>query len=187
MDRTREMARIRPLRVPRVCGDGPEKLLKSMSGSLCSPRLRGWTVNALRLRSTCVVFPAFAGMDRTMHNSLAGRLSVPRVCGDGPGTISLQGISGKCSPRLRGWTGRERRGRCSPQVFPAFAGMDRLRGAPITAPRGVPRVCGDGPYPTPPRPTAVPCSPRLRGWTAAAEAREQVLDVFPAFAGMTRW
>ncbi len=50
--------------------------------------------------------------------------------------------------------------------------------------RGVPRASGDGPAQQVRPCPAHPCSPRERGWSAAAQSRFRGREVFPARAGM---
>ena len=48
-------------------------------------------------------------------------------------------------------------------AFPAYAGMNRVTSAVITAPGRVPRVCGDEPKEFTPDIIFVERSPRMRG------------------------
>ena len=166
MDRNPRKPGYTPLRVPRACGDGPATQDIYSLPSTCSPRMRGWTEFQAR----------------------GGRIEirVPRACGDGPMVWEGRVTASACSPRMRGWTVdvvRCLRGR---RVFPAHAGMDRdFSWEPASWP-GVPRACGDGPSSMPPGLAAMPCSPRMRGWTANPPHHAGVAEVFPAHAGMDR-
>ena len=62
MDRTRSAGSGRTHRVPRACGDGPLPHGSFVQLDECSPRMRGWTVDAAALRSNQREFPAHAGM-----------------------------------------------------------------------------------------------------------------------------
>ena len=172
--------------VPRACGDGPRLRTTMSLERMCSPRMRGWTVERHPRAGRQAVFPAHAGMDRKAAASSACRSSVPRACGDGP-TLTFRAVSlGTCSPRMRGWTARRRDccGDCC--VFPAHAGMDRCRAHRPSEFRSVPRACGDGPCSTPSYSLPSKCSPRMRGWTGFTRRYRSMVAVFPAHAGMDR-
>ncbi len=71
-------------------------------------------------------------------------------------------------------------------MFPARAGMDRLR---LLSPRlhvSVPRASGDGPKSAKQACRRAVCSPRERGWTGGAGLAGIAYFVFPARAGMDR-
>ena len=131
--------------VPRACGDGPPCREQPWSSRECSPRMRGWPGRPFEAMSHTVVFPAHAGMARFQHQCSRPDECVPRACGDGPAETSLLIAQQACSPRMRGWPA----GRCAARdcrtVFPAHAGMARIRHCGCTVERRVPRACGDGP------------------------------------------
>ena len=146
--------------------------------------MRGWTGCGPPSPGGAPVFPAHAGMDR--HVSLYG------MC---PTAFS---------PRMRGWTGpvrptRYRNSRfpraCGDgpagdtvkipyfNVFPAHAGMDRIR---VRLGRGstrFPRACGDGPKAQAPQRTFLTFSPRMRGWTDRPERHSSFQLSFPRACG----
>ena len=64
MDRRLRTCRRAFRRVPRACGDGPLQLPDNVTGYMCSPRMRGWTVLPAYHDLAARVFPAHAGMDR---------------------------------------------------------------------------------------------------------------------------
>ena len=157
----------------------------SWSTSRCSPPTRGWTRGLASSRVLCVVFPAYAGMDRPRTGGTGGEFRVPRLRGDGPeGQIEFP-VHHECSPPTRGWTGPGPRHPDASNVFPAYAGMDRsqrsrskasarvprLRG--MDRPWGrwsgsglsVPRLRGDGPATRGNWNRTGSCSPPTRGWT----------------------
>ena len=186
MDR-RLAGRVRLRRsVPRACGDGPCDEVSWLRDVKCSPRMRGWTDQAVDARSRGSVFPAHAGMDRSAAAATTPRSGVPRACGDGPSCQRLVDNWPPCSPRMRGWTGAQRRPVSARLVFPAHAGMDRP-GRTSSGSRGrVPRACGDGPPDQQRDHDRVRCSPRMRGWTATSCDTTSPFSVFPAHAGMDR-
>ena len=166
MDRERDW-HIRPSScVPRGCGDGPPCGGLRGSIQLCSPRVRGWT-DPLRWHACRRhVFPAGAGMDRIFFASCGLLTRVPRGCGDGPLYVRRVIRLSQCSPRVRGWTERQDNETQRQPVFPAGAGMDRLRFLLRRRRYRVPRGCGDGPHSATRLAPRTKCSPRVRGWTA---------------------
>ena len=124
-------------------------------------------------------------MDRPHLSQTVFGMSVPREYGDGPMPVGLFACSDKCSPGVRGWTGKHRwknsklvrvprasgdgpitRGgsRRKPRVFPGSAGMNRTWRSHL-----------------PIRPL---CSPGVRGWTIAGCGVECFGVVFPVNRGM---
>ena len=91
-----------------------------------------------------------------------------------------------CSPPTRGWTGVVAAPSPGACVFPAYAGMDRKSDGPRSWPCCVPRLRGDGPLVGDATRVERRCSPPTRGWTGGRDSREQVHQVFPAYAGMDR-
>ena len=92
-------------RVPRLRGDGPAGSRRGVKEYVVVfPAYAGMdrTIRALADRRCRKVFPAYAGMDRVWHPQRA-----------------------LCSPPTRGWTGSNIARRRL--VFPAYAGMDRQR------------------------------------------------------------
>ena len=172
--------------VPRAGGDGPSATRTRSTGLWCSPRRRGWTVQARLERQAVDVFPAQAGMDRRWRRLRSSSACVPRAGGDGPsgcaGTISPH----RCSPRRRGWTVQRAQAVWVCIVFPAQAGMDRCTPSATRTCRRVPRAGGDGPLSTSISIRIPPCSPRRRGWTVRLAGVDRDGGVFPAQAGMDR-
>ena len=91
-----------------------------------------------------------------------------------------------CSPPTRGWTGLIYGVSYRPQVFPAYAGMDRERRHGAEGGGRVPRLRGDGPDHPGIIWQASLCSPPTRGWTAWCNSLRGIRGVFPAYAGMDR-
>ena len=48
------------------------------------------------------VLPAYAGMIRWIGSIATSRFRAPRVCGDDPMDAFVDGLTGLCSPRMRG-------------------------------------------------------------------------------------
>ena len=132
-----------------------------------------------------IVFPAYAGMDRvTCALDLFG-IRVPRLRGDGPDTPSSTCSRESCSPPTRGWTVAAPGPGRDDGVFPAYAGMDRLRPERKAGGSGVPRLRGDGPLQEKLEKLKLECSPPTRGWTALVP--QPLVDslVFPALPTST--
>ena len=140
---------------------------------MCSPPARGWTESP---RFSCLapsVFPARAGMDRSVPSVRSAGSRVPRPRGDGPARYSSGRCRSPCSPPARGWT-------------PARAGMDRRPRRRRSHSTCVPRPRGDGPEAVGNTVGLFRCSPPARGWTGRVLGRVSADPVFPARAGMDR-
>ncbi len=106
--------------------------------------------------------------------------------GDGPTPRQRRSRTRRCSPHARGWTVPEIDVVLPPGVFPACAGMDRLRLHAGADDVGVPRMRGDGPALASASVSLLPCSPHARGWTERHSTGPHHRLVFPACAGMDR-
>ena len=187
MDRCRWGSNRRGDGVPRPRGDGPASCLRPVSGPVCSPPARGWTVLREAGLGTVDVFPARAGMDRRRRRRWPSCSGVPRPRGDGPMDGARGSSRHSCSPPARGWTDDGVDAERHHAVFPARAGMDRRRRRRWRPQRRVPRPRGDGPTDLGVGSISSSCSPPARGWTGREEAGRRLLEVFPARAGMDRW
>ena len=112
--------------------------------------------------------------------------SFPRARGDVPGSHPPSRTSQAFSPRTRGCS------RCrmivvyNHIVFPAHAGMFRVRQVPAWCSRCFPRVRGDVPQSLSKRKANTVFSPRARGCSCFTTAGGEISQVFPACAGMFR-
>ncbi len=68
--------------VPRLCGDEPHVLLHGVDKG--------------------TLFPAYAGMNRTIVNAIWDLRTVPRLCGDEPWRFANFLRRKTCSPPMRG-------------------------------------------------------------------------------------
>ncbi len=173
-------------RFPRTRGDGPLILNPWNLRLTFSPHARGWTVWQGRPDRGGDVFPARAGMDRSLRCATTGRTCFPRTRGDGPAVFLNRSMDAKFSPHARGWTGCGlfRRGR--KPVFPARAGMDRLIRCLRAPGESFPRTRGDGPNYGRRAEIIGQFSPHARGWTVVQPVGARGRRVFPARAGMDR-
>ncbi len=118
--------------------------------------------------------------------SRSRRRRFPRTRGDGPLFEVRDDGTYLFSPHARGWTGRVSEPIDGRQVFPARAGMDRLRSVSTWPQTRFPRTRGDGPSHTLSPSARRKFSPHARGWTELRQARGDYRPVFPARAGMDR-
>jgi len=109
-------------RVFRACGDGPALINDPNSNDECFPRTRG---------------------DRAMRSISTTIRRVSRARGDGPFGYWVGTDLAGCFPRTRGWTRVHSTAGPFLNVFPAHAGMDRLRNASNQLRPGVSRARGD--------------------------------------------
>ncbi len=170
-------------RVPRASGDGPVRWSAELTTRECSPRERGWSQRADVVAERDLVFPARAGMvpnDRTRERTSG---SVPRASGDGPGWTLIPPAAEPCSPRERGWSRGVAECGSVHGVFPARAGMVRLRRGPRRRAARVPRASGDGPSSSASPKTPAPCSPRERGWSVLHARAERGRESVPRASG----
>ena len=176
--------------LPRARGDGPHTPSGSVSMPVASPRPRGWTLADTSDRRGCIGFPAPAGMDHAGCRRSDRRVRLPRARGDGPWEATGCYQNTAASPRPRGWTALPLRPASHVAGFPAPAGMDPWRRERSAGEIGLPRARGDGPFVSPTPNAADMASPRPRGWTAHRHRAAELLDGFPAPAGMDpegRW
>ncbi len=131
---------------PRPRGDGPWQIWWLNERGGFSPPTRGWPEHSPTLEPTRTVFPAHAGMARSLFAAIAKRASFPRPRGDGPRLFDCGSQCFLFSPPTRGWPGAGIR-RCAGMcVFPAHAGMARDLTHAIDSVKGFPRPRGDGPH-----------------------------------------
>ena len=189
MDRSGGVRARRGGRLPRTRGDGPRPCSVRREDPAASPHTRGWTRGDRRRPQQVRGFPAHAGMDLPAADANRYLRGLPRTRGDGPdgtrNTLTLRAAS----PHTRGWTPRQHPGRGRDDGFPAHAGMDPTRAAPVPRPGRLPRTRGDGPSASVLDWMAKLASPHTRGWTLALQRDYFGRCGFPAHAGMdpTRW
>ena len=150
-------------------------------------------VDAELLQKTCNIkhiptslFPAHAGMYRTLPSRERPRWPVPRTRGDVPPLGEVLELHGHCSPHTRGCTVVRVRPRDRLALFPAHAGMYRCAGTGSAPGGAVPRTRGDVPYAAMIESGDDSCSPHTRGCTAGRDRLATRSNLFPAHAGMYR-
>ena len=110
----------------------------------------------------------------------------PRIRGDVPlgGKFSITDEA--FSPHTRGCSGHDKANPVRIRVFPAYAGMFRLRCGLYPARSSFPRIRGDIPKHSGWGHDYFVFSPHTRGCSAAANGDSPWVGVFPAYAGMFR-
>ena len=106
MDPASTCGRQTSARLPRARGDGPCPLTREDSKMRASPRSRGWTRAGGEDMTYTIGFPALAGMDLDMCETLSFGRRLPRARGDGPSPRAPPPDRRAASPRSRGWTWR---------------------------------------------------------------------------------
>ncbi|EGJ72711.1 hypothetical protein STTU_p0098 (plasmid) [Streptomyces sp. Tu6071] len=178
------VARARPARWPRACGDPPTGRGSRQQVTQLAPRLRGSSPAQHRGRVALRVGPAPAGILRGSARRRERRPRWPRACGDPPPSPVMGLGTGGLAPRLRGYSASEHWRLARAGVGPAPAGILRfVRRGPGRS-GGWPRACGDPPV-SPVRVTrATQLAPRLRGSSGAPGGRRPHRVVGPAPAGI---
>ena len=149
---------------PRIRGDVPFLLFNAIMQQKFSPHTRGCsTVNAVAVTAVRV-FPAYAGMFRRQLTDQCVPFGFPRIRGDVPTLLGTQRDQVVFSPHTRGCSVPSADCGFLLPVFPAYAGMFRVRNSPLSRLMSFPRIRGDVP---------------LHRWL-----RYQTPSVFPAYAGM---
>ena len=110
----------------------------------------------------------------------------PRIRGDVPLLPMVSSRHPWFSPHTRGCSAVGTDQQYIKHVFPAYAGMFRMKLLPHRKAQGFPRIRGDVPAEIDALTEAARFSPHTRGCSAMASAAQAVDDVFPAYAGMFR-
>ena len=130
---------------PRVRGDVPGFLTRALFITPFSPRARGCSQRTMIERKLIEVFPACAGMFRSGDPARGHHASFPRVRGDVPRRCAPGEPPNVFSPRARGCSASLKPPAWSGWVFPACAGMFRMKVPQGAGRLGFPRVRGDVP------------------------------------------
>ncbi len=195
------------LAAPRTCGDGPEASHCTVSSSVCSPHVRGWSRLWLQECDHAALSPTRAGMapgpeprhreaSRVLLPARAGSScdasmsplllrDHPRARGDGPAGSCKRNWRRVCSPGTRGWSRLGVAVEGVQHLLPARAGMVPSATRPCCRCRTAPRTRRDGPHLAARVVSEQRCSPRTWGWPRVSEAARAVCQLLPAHAGMT--
>ena len=169
---------------PRVRGDVPSCVQKTISRTRFSPRARGCSSWFLFRRTRWAVFPACAGMFLTAISTSVASGCFPRVRGDVPSIPSSSSSRMLFSPRARGCSGEISALAKRARVFPACAGMFLFPPPRHHHHPGFPRVRGDVPILQGVADVVAEFSPRARGCSDYKCSLPVLGTVFPACAGM---
>ena len=151
-----------------------------------SPRMRGCSGKHLMIDQNPDVFPAYAGMFRCKRKGKLSPNGFPRVCGDVPPPKGSKNPLIRFSPRMRGCSEKKGKMKIMGIVFPAYAGMFRIKPMIEGQDDCFPRVCGDVPPMRQKPRLRQRFSPRMRGCSCFPLVRFIHIAVFPAYAGMFR-
>ena len=171
-------------RLPRACGDRPQRRTVGRRARAAPPRMRGSTLSRHSQHGGDLGSPAHAGIDPIRSGDCGGTRWLPRACGDRPEAEAMRHAGRTAPPRMRGST----RPRSSPRHprsgSPAHAGIDlRDRNGARPAPR-LPRACGDRPHSTSRHACDAEAPPRMRGSTLLYLVVVAVAGGSPAHAGI---
>ena len=146
--------------------------------------MRGWTYQRHHWQSERRIFPAYAGVNLTMHCRKHHSEDIPRVCGGEP-TFRLQRLdTRRYSPRMRGWTYCDAICPHIDWIFPAYAGVNLIIWTTNKLNLNIPRVCGGEPRCARSISVCISYSPRMRGWTWDMPVVYGAEAIFPAYAGV---
>ena len=172
------------VRFPRVRGDVPHFFCFFGGFYRFSPRARGCSSSRCSAVLPSRVFPACAGMFRSLWFELGDPIGFPRVRGDVPCVPSLSNPIVVFTPRARGCSVLSDLQQDGQYVFPACAGMFPwaiVENGPI---KRFPRVRGDVPTAVSDALKSGQFSPRARGCSFQVAGASNQEPVFPACAGM---
>ena len=130
---------------PRASGDVPGSMPTALAANAFSPRERGCSFRIGPIWLVKGVFPARAGMFRSADTSPPKNTSFPRASGDVPEYVLHIARLVEFSPRERGCSGGVLAQLQVGLVFPARAGMFRLRWRRNGSFVSFPRASGDVP------------------------------------------
>ena len=131
---------------PRIRGDVPVSDQAINGDYGFSPHTRGCSYPPTVLPALAPVFPAYAGMFRHGFFCRHRRQGFPRIRGDVPKTPKVTGKGQQFSPHTRGCSGSAFPDAAILWVFPAYAGMFRVRCQRSYCGDCFPRIRGDVPF-----------------------------------------
>ena len=165
-------------------GDPPDSRLGSGSGESSTPHARGSTFEELGTYAGPWVYPACAGIHLMLSRTRHASYGLPRMRGDPPplrGSIHTLSMS---TPHARGSTQVNELAYRHEYVYPACAGIHRMKGEISVKKGGLPRMRGDPPYTKHLRYTVSQSTPHARGSTHTNRGPSARMAVYPACAGI---
>ena len=130
---------------PRIRGDVPTQKGITIMQFEFSPHTRGCSLNPIPLPLGGGVFPAYAGMFRFLIEPIGTHQSFPRIRGDVDFAGNVGTWLSEFSPHTRGCSSGRPCHIAHNLVFPAYAGMFRLRRRKCLKGSCFPRIRGDVP------------------------------------------
>ena len=184
----RPQARKEPKRIsfPRIRGDVPGMGRTIGAANVFSPHTRGCSVRSCAVCVQLLVFPAYAGMFLIIQVADIFVQRFPRIRGDVPPAADLSNPTGQFSPHTRGCSFAKSPLMKNLWVFPAYAGMFRMRAKGLLTSMRFPRIRGDVPDFRKSSRSNPEFSPHTRGCSFARAYGNRRTTVFPAYAGMFR-
>jgi len=149
-----------------------------------TPHARGSTLEAEREAARERVYPACAGIHRSVMASLDSSKGLPRMRGDPPSSSFPTPLARRSTPHARGSTSDLVTGRMFSYVYPACAGIH-----PDPCRNGhrwlcLPRMRGDPPVQSLKRGPSSASTPHARGSTVEIKCTRCKKIVYPACAGI---
>ena len=169
---------------PRIRGDVPARNVRGKEIAVFSPHTRGCSFLVFLPGFLNLVFPAYAGMFRFGEGFSAPLPRFPRIRGDVPIPVRVDKTDPPFSPHTRGCSFFARRHEDFRRVFPAYAGMFRLRLGCARLLPCFPRIRGDIPLFHLSHFGLTRFSPHTRGCSDFRQQEKGTKKVFPAYAGM---
>ncbi len=106
-------------------GDRPASELSNIFICEFTPHARGSTRRGTKIAPHLCVYPACAGIDRTIGHGLCGPYRLPRMRGDRPLNVKDSDSRQGFTPHARGSTPQGNIQHDLAKVYPACAGIDR--------------------------------------------------------------
>ncbi len=131
--------------LPRMRGDRPPVVRRSLQGLRFTPHARGSTAAQIAKDLVARVYPACAGIDRVIRCQNKGKLSLPRMRGDRPARSCEAMPRAVFTPHARGSTWHHPAPADADTVYPACAGIDPTNVNNSFSFRSLPRMRGDRP------------------------------------------
>ena len=149
-----------------------------------TPHTRGSTFSRGAQSSPAGGYPAYAGIDPLVIDTLFDGRRLPRIRGDRPSIALRSGWSSWATPHTRGSTLYPYPFRSREPGYPAYAGIDLRKCNIIGVLVGLPRIRGDRPFHFACKNRQVPATPHTRGSTLSPRRLSFVERGYPAYAGI---
>ena len=149
-----------------------------------TPHARGSTLAVERQLLRGIVYPACAGIDRSLGQLPGLTHGLPRMRGDRPGWPPSWVQTMMFTPHARGSTDAFLAGIIEEKVYPACAGIDPSEADRAIGGRGLPRMRGDRPYARGDIARKYSFTPHARGSTRQQDCPQHPISVYPACAGI---